>query len=271
MQRRIGPHLDPPLAGIPGALAQLQVAVFQTILRDPQRLARTGVPDEEDRLAYSRGAAGLWGIAHASLLTNLASPDPRIRNGSLSALVSDANLAAEIGLAGVCFHVGYQKGHATAAEAIALVARKLGEALPKLKPGARLLIENGCEGSELGQTVAELGEVAERVGAGPDLLGVVIDTCHLHVAGFDLAPEDAPQRLADALAQAGLADRVVALHLNDAQFECGSHRDRHAAPGEGVIGEGLRRLRAHPAFADLPAILEVEPGAAERGIHYLTA
>lgn len=271
MQRRIGPHIDPPLAQIPVALAAMQAVVFQTTLRDPQRLARIGVPDADDQAAYAQSAAGLWGMAHASLLTNLASPDPRIRNGSLSALVSDANLCAEIGLAGACFHAGYQKGHTSPEDAIDLVARKLGEAVAKLKPGARLLIENGCEGSELGQTVAELGRIAALVGVPPEQLGVVLDTCHLHVAGFDVSRADAPERLAEELAAAGLADRLVALHLNDAQFECGSHRDRHAVPGEGTIGEGLRRLIRHPLFCGLPAILEIETDAVERGIRFLTS
>ena len=77
------------------------------------RLAKEGIPDEEDQEAYRRSNAGLWGMVHGSLITNLAAPDPKIRNGSVGALASDANLAASLGLAGVCFHVGYCKGHET--------------------------------------------------------------------------------------------------------------------------------------------------------------
>ncbi len=269
MEHLVGPHIDPPLARVPGVLATAGARVFQTTLRDPQRLASIGIPPEEDRAAYAAAASGLWGIAHASLLTNLASPDPRIRNGSLSALVGDAKLAATLGLAGVCFHIGYEKGHPSPEAAFELAVRKLGEAIGKLPPGARVLIENGCEGTEMAQTVADLGRIVAAVGAGADRLGVVIDTCHLHVAGFDVSAADAPQRLADELEQAGLADRLTALHLNDAQFECGSHRDRHAAPGEGSIGEGLRRLIAHPAFSRVPAIIEADGEAVQRGIAFL--
>ena len=162
MAHRVGPHIDPPLARIPAVLAGMQASVFQTVLRDPPRLAKVGVPDEDDQSAFVHGAAGLWGIAHSSLLTNLASPDPRIRNGSLGALVSDANLAAQIGIAGVCFHVGYHKGHATPADAIALVARKLGEAVSKLKPGARLLLENGSKARNWARQSPRSGTLRRR-------------------------------------------------------------------------------------------------------------
>lgn len=269
---QLGPHIDPPLALIPPILSGMGCSVFQTTLRDPRRLSRESIPDSEDQEAYRRTAgtgASLWGIVHASMLTSLGSPDPRIRNGSAGALVADANLAAALGLAGVCFHVGYAKGHDSRDAAADAVVYKLSDVVSRLDPGARVLLENGCEGSELGQTVAEVARVASGVGAGPEQVGLVLDTCHLHVAGFDMAAQDAPQRLADDLESAGLAHYLVALHLNDAKFPCGSKRDRHATPGEGTIGEGLLRLLEHPLFAPLPSILELGTDDALRGMAYL--
>ncbi len=268
---RFGPHIDPPLSFIPPILGQLGQSVFQTTLRDPRRLSKESVPDEGDQQGYRAAAEGqgLWGIVHASMLTSLGSPDPRIRNGSAGALASDANLAASLGLAGVCFHVGYAKGHATQDAAVEAVVYKLGDVMKKLQPGARVLLENGAEGTELGQTVEELGKVARGVGCGPGPLGLVLDTCHLHVSGFDLCEPNAPDRLADQLEAHSLTPYLTALHLNDAKAPCGSHRDRHAVPGEGTIGEGLRRFIRHPLFADLPAILELSLEDAEQGIKYL--
>lgn len=266
-----GPHIDPPLALIPPILSTRGQVVFQTTLRNPSRLAKEGIPDEEDQEAFRSSATGLWGIAHASMLTNLASLDPRLRNASASTLAGDANLAVSLGLAGVCFHVGYQKGYDERSAALDAVARKLGDVCEKLKPGARVLLENGAEGSELGQTPEELGHVIRALGAGPDKLGIVLDSCHLHVTGFDMAAGNAPDRLANELEAAGITGYLTALHLNDAQFPCGSKRDRHACPGEGTIGEGLLRLMAHSLFAPLPAILEMGLESAERGIAWLTS
>lgn len=274
MPSRFGLHIDPPLAAIPGELQSHGLTHFQTTLRDPMRLAKQGIPDEEDQAAYkvrALAAGGLWGIVHASLITNLASPDPRVRNGSAGALVSDANLASSLGLAGVCFHVGYEKGHASREAAFEAVAYKLSQVLSQIQPGARVLLENGAEGTELGQTVAEIGQVISAVESDPSRLGVVLDTCHLHVAGFDMAAPGAPERLAAELAEHGVTPYLTALHLNDAREPCGSHRDRHAIPGSGTMGDGLRRLLQHPAFETLPCVLELSIAAALEGIKYLSS
>jgi deoxyribonuclease-4 len=269
---RFGPHIDPPLALIPPMLEHRGFSVFQTTLRDPRRLSKDGVPDPDDQEGFRCGTPkidGLWGIAHASMLTSLGSTDPRIRNGSAGALASDANLAASLALSGVCFHVGYAKGHDTQDAAVDAVIYKLTDVVGRLSPGACVLLENGAEGTELGQTIEEVGRVARGVGAGPDKLGLVLDTCHLHVTGFDMCDPGAPAQLADDIEAAGLTPHLMALHLNDAKFPCGSKRDRHAPPGEGTIGENLIRLLEHPMFNALPCILEMDLMDAERGIAYL--
>jgi len=51
-------------------------------------------------------------------------------------------------------------------------------------------------------------------------------------------------------------DRLRCLHVNDADAELGSNRDRHATLRAGRIGDGLAIFLAHPAFQGLPAILE---------------
>ena len=186
---RVGLSIDPPLATIPATLAEEGVDAFQTVLRDPGRFGNYGVPDAADRTALIEGSRGrgLWGVAHGSLLINLASPEGRIRNSSVSSLLADLKVAAEIGIEGVCFHVGYAKGHPSPDAALQLATRKLGELVAKMPDGPRLFIENSCEGSELGQTIPEIARLVRDVGAPPDRLGLLIDTCHLHAAGFDLS------------------------------------------------------------------------------------
>jgi deoxyribonuclease-4 len=268
---RVGLSIDPPLAAIPAILLQDGVDVFQTVLRDPGRFGNYGVPDPADRAALVEGlrAHPGWGVAHGSLLVNLASPEGRIRNSSVSSLLADLKVAAEVGIAGVCFHVGYAKGHPSTEAALTLATRKLGEMIERMPAGPRLYIENSCEGSELGQTVAELARLVRDVGAPPERLGLLIDTCHLHAAGFDLSGEDAGQRLADALAAEGMLDRLAAFHLNDCQLPCGAHRDRHATPGEGTLGIGVASVARHPAFAALPGVIEMSVEDARRGLAFL--
>ena len=64
--------------------------------------------------------------------------------------------------------------------------------------------------------------------------------------------------VADLDARIGL-DRLRCLHVNDAAAPLGSNRDRHASIGAGTMAEGLGTFLAHPAFQDLPALLET-PG-----------
>jgi deoxyribonuclease-4 len=208
-------------------------------------------------------------MVHGSLLVNLASPEGRVRNASLSSLVGDLDLSGRLGLAGVCFHVGYARGHKSTREAVLAAQRKLGQLLERTDGPALPMIENCCEGSELGQTLEEVAEIFEGLEAGPDRLGFVLDTCHLHATGLDLSRPDAADRLAGELERLGLRKRLVAFHLNDCEGEAGCHRDRHAVPGEGTIGEGLGRIVRHTAFESLPLVLEVSLEGAERGIRYL--
>lgn len=262
-------HIDPPLAKIPAALRREGLDAFQTTLRDPQRFGKTGIPDADDQAAYQADSAGLWGIAHGSLLINLASPEGRIRNSSKSSLLGDLQLAAKLGLAGVCFHVGYAKGHPTIDAALSEAARKLGQVIEAMPANARAIIENSCEGSEIVKEIPHLGQLVRDLGAPAAQLGVLIDTCHLHAAGFDLAGADAGERLADALAAAAVLDRVVAFHLNDCQGPSGCGLDRHEVPGQGTIGTGLLSIVHHKAFADLPLILELSLEGARRGMAFL--
>jgi apurinic endonuclease APN1 len=270
---RVGISIDPPLAAIPTLLDQEGVSVYQTVLRDPGRFGNYGVPEPADRAALVAGLAGrhAWGVAHGSLLVNLASPEGRIRNSSVSSLLADLKVAAEVGIEAVCFHVGYAKGHPSPDAALTLATRKLGELIGKMPAGPRLLLENSCEGSELGQTIPELARLIRDVGAPADRFALLIDTCHLHAAGFDLAGEDAGGRLAEALAAEGVLERVVAFHLNDCQLPCGAHRDRHATPGTGTIGMGVVSVAAHEAFAELPGVLEISLEDARQGLTFLRA
>jgi deoxyribonuclease-4 len=268
---RVGLSIDPPLATIPALLQAEGVDVYQTVLRDPGRFGNFGVPEPADRAALVEGLRGhsAWGVAHGSLLVNLASPEGRIRNSSVSSLLADLKVAAEVGLDAVCFHVGYAKGHPSAEAALALATRKLGELIGRMPAGPRLLLENSCEGTELGQTIPELARLVRDVGAPADRFGLLIDTCHLHAAGFDLSGDDAGARLADALDHEGVLGRVVAFHLNDCQLPCGAHRDRHATPGTGTMGMGVVSVARHAAFAALPGVLELSVDEARQGLRFL--
>jgi deoxyribonuclease-4 len=83
--------------------------------------------------------------------------------------------------------------------------------------------------------------------------------------GYDLTSDDGlAKTVAEFDGEIGL-DRLVAVHANDSKVSLAGGRDRHENIGEGHIGRiGFRRIFAHPAFADLPFLIEV-PGFGNLG------
>ena len=88
-------------------------------------------------------------------------------------------------------------------------------------------------------------------------IGVCVDTCHSHSAGYDLADKDGYRQTWEEF------DRVIgghylrALHLNDNKRQLGSRIDRHEEIGKGSLGEEFFiRLVNDPRFDNMPIILE---------------
>ncbi len=120
--------------------------------------------------------------------------------------------------------------------------------------GLTILIENTA-GSEfsLGGSVEQVAEVLDRL-RGLVPVGACIDTCHTHVAGYDIVSEEGLyQTLQHLDATVGL-NRVKVWHCNDAKAARGSKLDRHQQIGKGTIGKETFRILlndlrlAHAAF-----------------------
>lgn len=110
------------------------------------------------------------------------------------------------------------------------------------------------KGTEIGDRLEHLRMIREGV-KHPERIGVCLDTCHMFAAGYDIV-----NRLDEVLEEfdriLGL-DLLRAVHLNDSLMPFGSKKDRHAAFGEGEIGEeALMKIVCHPALKDLPFYLE---------------
>ena len=125
-------------------------------------------------------------------------------------------------------------------------------------PGkVQLLLENTAGGGNLlGGSFASIGYIVKSLE--DDLpLGVCLDTAHAWAAGYDFSSAKGLHALFDDLRRHIGPEYVKALHVNDSTTPCGSHRDRHAHLGEGLIGEeGLTAFLRFPWPDDIPAILE---------------
>ena len=202
-------------------------------------------------------------VIHAVYLINTATPDPVIREKSLSSLTHALRLGDAIGADGVVLHAGSRKQDPED-EAIARSGEVVREALAESER-CRVLFENtaGTQGP-LGRDFNELTRLVDAAGAG-ERIGVCLDSCHLFASGFDIAEPAGLARVVDDFDAAVGLDRLKCLHVNDSAVPFGANRDKHANVGEGELGEtGIATFLSEPRFDSLPACLET-PGPDKQG------
>ena len=121
----------------------------------------------------------------------------------------------------------------------------------------RILIENTA-GSEF-SLGGNFEQVAELLYLLRDFVpaGACIDTCHTHVAGYDIVSEEGFAETLDQLERTIGLKHVYVWHCNDAKAARGSKLDRHQHIGKGRIGlEPFRWLLNDPRLAHAAFIAE---------------
>lgn len=109
------------------------------------------------------------------------------------------------------------------------------------------------KGTEVGRTFEELKMIIDGIHH-QERMGVCLDTCHLHDAGYDLTHFDDVMNEFDSII--GL-DRLKVFHINDSKNEQGAHKDRHENLGNGYIGfETLAKIVHDPRLEHVVKILE---------------
>jgi deoxyribonuclease IV len=195
-------------------------------------------------------------VIHANYLVNLASSSEVFLEKSMVAFRGEVMRALALCAEYLVLHPGSFRGfgreQGLLRAAAALAASTQG--LDLAKGGLTILIENTA-GSEfsLGGSFVQVAELIDRL-EGIVPVGACIDTCHTHVAGYDIVSEEGLRQTLEHLdATVGL-NRVKVWHCNDAKTARGSKLDRHQHVGKGTIGlETFRtvlndRRLAHAAF-----------------------
>ena len=216
-------------------------------------------PEEIERFRARRKEARVKYVScHALYLVNLASRDREVRSKSFDALSATMETARAIGADSVVFHVGSHLGYGFD-DAVKAVTPALRELLQLTTDDLWLCLENAAgAGGTIGRSVAELAALCDALNGHPRL-GVCVDTCHWWASGVDVTDAEALDlALRDLNARIGL-ERLRVLHVNDAKTPLGSNRDRHEVVAQGELGDGLATFLGHPAFRDLPALLETWP------------
>lgn len=192
-------------------------------------------------------------VAHAPYTLNPASKTEKTVNFAYLAFGEDLQRLEYLPGNYYNFHPGSHVGQGVD-KGIQLVTQLLNDMLWPDMSTTVLLETMAGKGTELGRRFEELARIIDGVACN-DHLGVCLDTCHLHEAGYPIAT-DLDGVLSEFDRIIGL-ERLHALHINDSKNPIGAAKDRHELLGKGTIGPGLFiQLVNHPVLKKLPMILE---------------
>lgn len=192
-------------------------------------------------------------VAHAPYTINPCSATERTREFALQTMEEDLARLEYLPGNFYNFHPGSHVGQGMDT-GIRLIADALNQVLfPGMKTTVLLETMAG-KGTEVGGRFEELRQIIDRVRY-PEYVGVCLDTCHIHDAGYDIC-RDLDGVLDEFDRVVGL-ERLKAVHLNDSKNPLGSRKDRHEKLGEGFLGlDALVRVVTHPALDGIPISLE---------------
>jgi deoxyribonuclease IV len=226
--------------------------------------------------------------AHASYLTNLASPSDDLWRKSIDLMRVEIERCEALEIPFLVHHPGSpgESGPDSGIGRIAAAYEELFQSTRGYRTACCLENTVGA-GTMLGARFEQLAELHRRIldaagstaSSGPGLearVGFCFDTCHAHAAGYDMSSRvTAAAALEEFHAHCGL-HRLLVVHLNDSKGKLASRLDRHEHIGKGTIGDvpgglaasGFADLLARPELASIPKILETPKGKTEAGTPY---
>lgn len=231
-------------------------STFMIYTGAPQNTRRKAIED----LNIEKGLAHMMEnginniVVHAPYIINIGNSQKKETfELGVNFLRSEIERTEALGAKQIVLHPGAHVG-AGADEGIKKIIEGLNVVLEKDQEVQIALETMAGKGSECGRSFDELAKIIDGV-THNDRLSVCFDTCHVHDAGYDIV-NNLDKVLDEFDSIVGL-NRLKVLHINDSKNECGARKDRHENIGYGHIGfEALERIIYHPAFADVPKILE---------------
>ena len=222
----------------------------QNTLRKPVESLRI---DEAIDLMSQHGILIEHMIVHAPYIINLGnSVRKETYKLAVDFLRKEIDRVKAIGAKYLVLHPGSYT-IATLEEGMNQIVHGLNEVLKEDDDLVILLETMSGKGSEIGFTFEQISELIQRTELS-DKLGVCLDTCHIHDAGYDVSNLDA---VLDEFDRVIGLERLKVMHINDSKNPFGARKDRHANIGEGYIGfDALANAVHHKRLEHVIKILE---------------
>lgn len=207
-------------------------------------------------------------VIHAPYIINLATDDETKRANTYNLLLEEMNRASELGAEYLIVHAGnhlklsMDEAFNNMANIITCILRETCD----LNPMPYFCIEMmSGKGTEMCTKLWQVKKLFDMIPIGlQQYLGVCIDTCHMHDAGYNMSDIDG---LVKEIEETVGMNKIKVIHLNGSLNPQGSRKDRHAnigdmgdnpnTKGKDFIGlDTLKKICQHEAFQDIPKILE---------------
>jgi len=211
-------------------------------------------------------------LPHDNFLINLGSPDSDKLAKSRKSFLEEMRRCEQLGLTMLNFHPGSHLGEIGVDACLDLIAESINITLDQTEGVIAVLESTAGQGTNLGYKFEHLARIIDGV-EDKSRIGVCVDTCHTHSAGYDLATEEGYRATWEEFDRVIGAQFLCAIHLNDNKRTLGSRIDRHELIGLGSLGERFfTRLVNDPRFDNMPLILETpDPERWEQEISWLYA
>ncbi len=220
----------------------------------PQNTRRGSIDDMLTYRAYEvmkeNGVALENLIVHAPYIVNLCNDEKF--DFSVQFLKTEISRCEQLGMTKLVLHpgssVGLERNYA-----IDNIIKGLNMILSGNEHVVICLETMAGKGTEVGKNFSELKQIIDGVQK-KDRIGICLDTCHIHDAGYDLDDFDS---VLDEFEQVIGLSYLKCIHVNDSKNVRGSHKDRHENIGYGEIGfDRLMKVIYHKKLENIPKILE---------------
>lgn len=248
---------------------------LQLYTNAPQRLTfAIDVLKEDQRVDLAKARAYLHAshktsdpmrlFVHSPYTINLC--DVRKMTVNATVLRQQLEVCELAGGEGVVVHTGSQGKEQALHHAYETYVRTVRMALHGFTGKSRVLMET-CAGQ--GRSIGVKVEAFARLYHGftqeerEKHMGVVIDTCHVFAAGYDISTPMGVKAFSTAFHEHIPHDDVKLIHLNDSKKACGTCVDRHAHLGEGFVFESSMDalVQLFQLYSEVPVVLETHDKA----------
>lgn len=228
---------------------------FQFFTRNPRGSKAKKIDPEDISKLIKISNENQFGtlLAHAPYTLNPASAKDSVREFAKITMEDDLHRMEFLPNSYYNFHPGSHTGLGVE-KGIEHIIELLNDIMNENQTTTILLEAMSGKGTEIGSKFEELKRIIDGVEL-KDKIGVCIDTCHIHEAGYDIINNlDGVLEKFDTII--GL-DKLKAVHLNDSKNPTGAKKDRHEKIGEGTLGiETIKKVINHKSLRDLPFFLE---------------